>query len=751
MASLVFAKNPLSPRERKTYALADGERPIDWLQRHYPDGCGGAVRFSVNGAEWPLDELDYVPASGDSIVLEASPADPTGGILTSILISVVLTAASMALQALFAKPTPPAFAQASQSEPSPVYSVRSSQNTARLGEPVPVPYGSVLHTPDMCAQPYSWYFGDREQYFDALMCLGVGDFTVNQILVGDTDVTTIENNAVQVFVAPPAVHLNQVGNLRDVFGVDAPFYEDMLVSVEVGEQEFVDADNSSGSFRMGKSGQTGRFFWVDIAWPGGLYQVMDGGVDVTGTECAFSVSIVEADANGNAIAGTEQNFPFNQFSASAPRDPLRVTFWFDAGYNAMWLCKLTRSTVREPSGGEVNRFIWTGLRMRVFVPGSQYVYGNTTLLCVRFRATALNSAANNQVRVRLQRNLPLLGSGAAVPTNSPADAFVDILTNMDYGARRPLSEVDVDRLATLKAFWNSGEYTNYGFNGVYTGKTTVWEALTDTMQVVAAAPLPLGAFMSVVQDGIKDVRTMLFTEQNMVRDSFALTYSFDKEGDHDGVEVEYRNPATFAPAYVRSPASSADPDKVVLFGCTDSRQASEYSLLLWQRRAGNRRAVSFDTELEGLIPILGERVAVQHTLPRWGQSGFVVQVAADGVTLTLDRSLTYSGVGLSPPFVMVFRDQYGSLSNVVEITAGPTRDVVILASDPWAGTDGDWSLVPTQELTHFAFGDAAHSVKDFILSTLAPSADKHVKISGTYYDPSVYPGTFAFLAFPVPS
>src|SRR5262249_31092722 len=153
------------------------------------------------------------------------------------------------------------------------------------------------------------------------------------------------------------------------------------------------------------------------------------------------------------------------------------------------------------------------------------------------------------------------------------------------------------------------------------------------------------------------------------------------------------------------------------FGCADSRQASEYALLTWQRRARNRRAVSFDTEMEGLIPILGQRMAVAHTLPRWGQSGVVVAVDATTLVVQVDRLLQWDAV--TPPYVMMFRDEYSGASGLVECTRGPTDAYAILASDPWAGTSGDWRVQPeAQESTHFAFGNGTQVVKDFILSQL---------------------------------
>jgi len=275
----------------------------------------------------------------------------------------------------------------------------------------------------------------------------------------------------------------------------------------------------------------------------------------------------------------------------------------------------------------------------------------------------------------------------------------------------------------------------------------VWEALAQTMQVVAASPLPVGGLMSVAQDGVRPVRSMLFTEQNIVRNSFSLAYHFEPAGAPDGIEIAYVEPATWSPAYVRYPTTSLMPDRMTLFGCAEFNHAAQYARLQWQRRQRLRRLVNFSVELEGLIPSPGERIAVAHTLPRWGVSGLVASVAVDGLTVELDRELPYDEV--AGPWFMIFRDETSGASAIVQAYPGSTVRHVTLSSSPW-GPGQAWRLEPTQERTHFAWGDGSRVVKDFTLTTLAPKGGRTVDVTGVVYDPAVYESTLAFLQFPVP-
>jgi hypothetical protein len=740
VARLVVLKNPLSLNDREVFEIEAGSRVIDWLVEHYPQGCGGALRHFVNGKELPLDDLDREAEADDVIVLTINPAglEP---IYISLIISVALTAISMAAQLLFAKkPQAPAFAQADNAQASPVYAFRSNQNQARLGEPVPVVYGEVLNTPDVCAAPYRFSYEPTEEYTDLLLCLGQGEVQVSQILLGDTPIEQLDPGTVLYEVVRPVQHQQQMGNIATTWV--PPFYENMISSPEVGDQDFINAGDTVGWYRLGKAGQQGRTLFFDFLFPSGLYQQMAS--SITSTSVTIRCSFVEVNEDGVPI-GAPVDRDYQISTTSAGRNPARVTIVMDTGSVGSWAGRVTRQTVAEPNGNEVNRFQWTGLRMAVPYTADP-VYGNVTLLAVRVRATQLTSAAERMIKVKMTRILPALGSGAAAPTISPADAFVDILTNTDYGAQRPVSEVDTTRLATLKAYWRDSY--PYAFNAVFTGKTTVWEALTQCLQGVAATPLPVGGLMSVAQDGIKTSRVMLFSEQNIAKDSFKLSYQFDETGAPDGIEVEYRDPKTFASAYSRYPTASVDPEKVNLFGCTDKTHAEQMARLLWQRRRGNRRSVSFETEMEGLIPLPGDRVAVSHTLARWGMSGFVVGVSDDRTRIVVDRDLKWNEA--PAPWIMAFRSAVGGISNTVNVTRGVSDREAILSADPWAGTAGDWTLNLEEEITHFTFGGGSRAVKDFILTSLSPKGGGQVSVGGGYYDPTVFENTLAFLALPVP-
>jgi hypothetical protein len=296
MARLTLIRNPLNPRERETFDLAAGVRVIDWLQEHYPAGCGGALRFFVNGGEKPLDDLDYETTSDDSVALMICPAglEP---IYVSLIVSALLTAASIGIQMLLQKPASPAFSQVDNAAASPVYSIRNNQNQARLGEPVAVAYGEVLTTPDYAAQPYQFYAGN-EQYTDCLFCLTMGECDVLQVMIGSSDVAAL-GSAVQWRKVGPSDHMQAAGNL----GFLSDFYENMITVAEVSDLTFNDFGQTAGPFRISKTNVRGRFIFIDQIYPQGVYGFGGGPPPgMTPTTVGFQIDVYTCGLDGTVGA-----------------------------------------------------------------------------------------------------------------------------------------------------------------------------------------------------------------------------------------------------------------------------------------------------------------------------------------------------------------------------------------------------------------------------------------------------------------
>lgn len=856
MATLVILKNPLSVTDREVYALR-GESVIDILQDRYPDGfSAGGVRFFVNATEMELDDLDYVPTGDDLAVVMVVPREPISTIAAYLIASFISTVVSYLISSLFAStPETPEFADID--DPTPVYGITNRQNSARIGQHVPVVYGRVRFTPDLAAQPYtvfeynpdlpsnpqyinasvrsditgrpaldrlkdygvgigdaSWfnniagsvadaetgyvvatlrftnvsdydggqvssattvwvndqsrtvanyrrqgtpirttriewrnanapnqaYIADVEvydfeevsinvsinandQYLNQILCLGKGDVQVDEVFIGDTPVSNLQAGICEYHVLTPSQHGGQLGAFQNLFSLDnnRPFHENVITSSAVRNQRFSEP-LEIGWFVLSETGKEGSIIEFDIEFAGGLYtqNAQTGALENRTVDLELHVQEVDSDLNPT---GTVTIVP--KTITANTNNPLRATYRVDMSRSGNWQTLVKRVT-GSSNTRQQDDFSWVGLKMYREYSTTLTAYDGCTVMGIRTRATeSISGSAATTVSVRARRILqsPVGGGGGA--TTNPAHIAADIYTNMDYGARRPDTELDMAAFDEARAYWAG----DAGFNGVFTGKSTVYEALKTVMQPVLGRPLPIGSQMSIIHDGVQLLRTQMFTEENIKTDTFNLSFTFDEESETDGVEIEYRDPVTFDPKYIRYPETSIFPESVALFGCTDTQQALDYATLYWERKIKQRIMCRFTTELEGRIPRLGDRVGVQHSLPYWGESGLLLSVS--GSTLVLDAPVDWS---LTNPQI-ILRRKNGSGMDPVSVTRGTNDQTVIMASPP--DFTPDTSTIWTMQYSQY-------QIRDFVVTKLRPTT-REVEVTGLIYDESLYTNAAPFL------
>lgn len=753
MAYIILLRNPLNPQSREISAIEPGTPVIDWLQEYHPHGFGAPVKFYVNGAEKELDDLDYEVGPEDVVVIALMPGDPIT--ITFAVLSLVASAILAAVSYYEMQSMMDDLKNQGKGNSVSPYEISSNQNAARIGEAVPVLYGELIVTPDYVAQPYgfvSWSQANFTelyngvQYLDLVLCIGQGNIDVSDVFVGETDSTVLPPGVMAWQVFKPAQHQSKMGVISAAMG--GGFHESVISSPEVSNQEFIQLNDAAGFFATCPPGHKGSRFQIDITFPGGCFDPDSTG-DIRGRQTKFNVYYIELDDNDNKVGSEFVNSitcntlystavtgpNLNTISTGSTSDknqtaitsPLRRSYMFTAPRSARWAVRIVRTSGAPNAKNGTDRFTWAGLRLYEDYPAGA-AYGDVTLLACRIKASqGLGPDASVRVSVKATRRLPPPGGGSEVQTTSGIDAFADIYRNAVYGANRPETELDLVTLADLKPKWAS-----YKFNHIFRNRGTVWEALRTVCAPYAAQPLPLGAYMSISQDGVKPMRSMMFTDANIVAGSMSINYSFDEEGAADGIEVEYLDPKDLRQMYATYPASALRADKYALTGVTDANWANQYARLVWQRRLGQRKFVTFETELEGLILRIGDRIGIAHNVPKWGDSGLVVGVA--GNVLIADHDLDWSGTGLR--YVLLRRTD-GSVTDPIVVTKGAQDHRMVMATANAVNVDNEY------EYTSFAFGPADLMVRDFVVTAVKPNGENTVTVDAANYNPSIFNSTMS--------
>lgn len=482
-------------------------------------------------------------------------------------------------------------------------------------------------------------------------------------------------------------------------------------------------------------------FSVDIVFPKGFYNSNDSGA-LTNSSATLNVEWRKLGDPTFTLAATET---FTAAKNEAQR--YTKTYTLPSGTTGLIEVKVTRTSVTANSNREVNESHWTGLRGFIIPPSTlpanydgptiisneHYQYPDRTVLAVKVRATGqLSTAMSKQFNGVFQRLIPTWDGSAwtaPVATSSIAWIFADVINNSQYGIGRPTSEINTAELAALDATWTSrGDQ----FNGYFDQQDTIFAALEQIAKVGRAQPIFDGRTFSMIRDEEKTLRTALFTDQNVVKDSVSINFDFIGEETPQGVLVTYWDSVTYVQKTILC-GVDINTTNLTLPGCTSRQQAwneGNYALNINQYRRVN---LTFGTEMDGFIPRNGDLVTVQTQWVNWGQSARVL--AQDGLHLTLDQYLDWTGSG----FVCELRNVDGTPSASITCSRGSDDNVLVLSALP----DFDIQTDGSQERTHITLGNSGTNPVDVIVSQVSAADEFHASIQAVMDDTRVYadPGT----------
>lgn len=669
------------------------------------------------------------------------------GVTEAVAYSGIVMLGSALVNALIPPPKPPSADTAgSLAAASPTYSLGAQGNAARLGQPIPSIYGRHLVTPDFAAMPYVEYVGN-EQYLYQLFCIGQGKYSIEQILIEDTPISNFPEITTEIVQPGGRVTL---------------FPSRVITSVEVAGQEPA-TGQWLGPFVVSAPGVKINAIGIDVVMPRGLYQIDEKEGDLLEVATMWRAEAQAIDDAGQSIGGwqllTTKTYysPWSQWAwyskgAIAPESTdtieyqvvsrIEVVGGSDDGFEALvhfierraryrvddcehltastptpqrlsarypvpegrYQVRFTRLDTKLDLTNAAHDLVWAG--MRGYVPGEQ-VYGDVTMLSMRMRASnSLSQQASRRIKVLLTRMLqtwsPASGWGPEVPTRSIAWAVADI-ARARYGGRAPDARIDLAGLYALDQVWASrGDYFDY----IFDRQSTVAEALTLVSRAGRGITYQHGGILRTVRDAPATLPVQMFTTRNIVKGSLKLDYLMPSEETADAIDIKFWDARVWAERTVRCALPGSREENVVtasLPGVTTREHAWREGMYTVACNRYRRRLMSHSTEMEGFIPTLGDLIAVQHDLPKWGQSGEIVAWDAETKEAILSEPLDWSAGGAH---VLAYRRRDGRPAGPYACTAGADAYRVILA-DWSAETDPTPDTGSDRERSHFAFGPVA--------------------------------------------
>lgn len=729
-AVVVHGYNVMDPRDRVAFRAAEGLTLRDLAPRsNLPTLCTYNGEY-VHPADWELVE----PAGNDYVGFLTLPKGGGGGggsfqaILGIILIVVgvvvpgmqalIGVGASLLISGLMPAPNFTPLAQSAGSEPSPTYSIQLSGNSARLGQAMPVVYGRHIITPDFAAPPYSTFTETDDQFYHALLCIGVMEsFTVESVMIDDTLLEHFVGVETQ-FVGPQyATPLSLV----EVAVVNAP---------EVANQELV-FGTYVGPFAACGPGLQATRIDIDIVAPRGLYYASNDG----SLEPKTASWMVEARAitSSGAVAGVWTLLGAESLTL-AQNNTVRRTYSYAVPVGR-YEVRVQRLEARDTNARAAHEIDWAG--MRAFLTLSVPLEPNANFLALRIKANnQLSGLSQRRISLVIRRKLktwnPISGwSADFVESKSIAWTLADILKNQVYGGAVPDNRIDLQTLYELDIIWQSrGDY----FNGIFDKRTTLWSALTTVARVGRARPVMRGNVFTFVRDQEQTLPVALFNMRNIQRGSFSIEYQMVTEDSPDGIELEYFDERTWSSDFVTMavPGVEGDPvspARMSIVGISNRAQAQREVAYMVADVAWRPATISFTTEMEGFLPGFGDLIAVAHDITGWGSGGEIEDW--DGVRAVCSEELDWS-VGDN---YCVIVDEQGDLRGPWKVQPGEeSRSMQFVEGSPsdyiYTGTD--------RERTRYAMGPANSYAKMCRVIALQPKGDNLVQVRAVVEDNRVH-------------
>lgn len=677
---------------------------------------------------------------------------------------------------------------------SPTYSLVAQGNSARIDAAIPVQYGRLLAYPDFAAQPYVEFAGN-EQYLYQLLCLGCGDYDIEEIRIEDTEISAFSEIEVEVVRPGEAVTLfpTSVTSSVEVSGLEMParasgswvWSGSTITITEPGhgrvtgqavDLEFTTGAGPDGKYEIGTvidadtwtvaaasgsgsgalfiravlggldgyvaaaAGTVAHRIALDLVLPGGLHSVLaEGGISDNSVQVIFEA---------RRIDDTEQPLgPWFQLGDETITDrtttPVRRSFHYDLDVPGRYRVRAWRVSLHHPSTGAQDQVLLAGLRSYLRETED---FGPVTLLAMRMRATNnLSQQASRKVSVIATRKLAAwngTGWSEPEPTRSIAWAIADAARNPDYGAGLPDTMIDTDALAALDALWAArGDH----LDGRFDQAVTWWEAASLMARAGRARIFLQGGRLRVVRDGPEALPVALFSMRNIRKGSFSVDYLMPGAGTADAVRVKYFDATTWQPRRVVAALPGSSQQKVAELDLSnvvsDRAQALREGLYEAASNARRRRIVRFRTEMEGFIPSLGDLIAVSHDVPAWGQQAEVLDWRPSDRWLRLSEPLAWS----TGTHYAALRRPDGSVAGPYAATPGAGPAELHLGETP----DFEPETGAGRARTHIAFGPADRWAALAKVAAVRPRGLHEVELEAVVEDASVHAAETGAIAPPI--
>lgn len=506
---------------------------------------------------------------------------------------------------------------------SPTYGIDGPKNISSKNIPVPVIYGETWFAGNFI-QSYTVNDSD-DQYLHLLMNVGEGPIeSIDEIQINDQKLSNFAG--VEVFT-----------RLGTADQAPIPYFNDVIRPVNRS------ANLSNSSPLLHTLSESVDRVRIDITAPRGLSNMTDEGMKSYTTGFVAQIREVGTEAWLPLVDGGADRVNISGRTVS----PLRRSYWSGT------LNRSKRYEIRLlHTEGTDNERIANALTLTDIneIQFGELNYKHTALLGLRIKLTdQLNGLPKVVYRVR-GRKIRVWGEATGSLkeeySRNPAWIVLDAMTSERFGGRVRL---DRFKLSYFRKWAQYCDANSLFFNGAIDQKTNLWDALLPVYKVGRAMPVRSGTkFQVAVMSQRKPVQ--LFSMGNIKKGSMNVEW-LQSDDRANEITVTYYDKDDFGkPKQVtvrqKRAVERGDAPKgteQTLFGVNNLTQATKDATLAMNMNL-LYKTISFEAPLESIACTMGDVIAVQHDMPKWGQGGLLAP-GSTKTKLMLDRQVEFDREG----------------------------------------------------------------------------------------------------------
>lgn len=218
---------------------------------------------------------------------------------------------------------------------------------------------------------------------------------------------------------------------------------------------------------------------------------------------------------------------------------------------------------------------------------------------------------------------------------SPTIGWMNNADHPDNGEKifgAGISDSNID-FSSLNDWWNFCNTNSLRFDAVLDRTETIADTFKKICSIGRGSPTWALGKLGVVFENPNQLPVAMFTPENILKDSFEMTYLTEDLPDEILVNFVNRDDNWQQESVRATAIGITNPvitQTIDFFGLTVESQAQREANRLAARQTYNRRICKFSTDGEGLIVIRGDVIYISHDLFNWDYSSRIIQMNVDG-------------------------------------------------------------------------------------------------------------------------